>query len=172
MLGLHVFTEIQLYKTVWWEFILSIFMHRNLSLLGHSWSVKCWSFHWILGSSFIILLIPSGNLCSTIFVLLFCFLGPDPSHICNLCHSPRQHRILNPLSGARDRTSIFMDTSQVCFHWATKGTPVVLSFFSKIVWVPGDQRSFFFFFFYIRKCQSFSVERSWRYKICFESLRL
>ena len=28
----------------------------------------------------------------------------DPSHVCNLHHSLRQHRILNPLSEARDRT--------------------------------------------------------------------
>ena len=27
---------------------------------------------------------------------------PDPSHICDLHHSPQQHRILNPLSEARD----------------------------------------------------------------------
>ena len=28
----------------------------------------------------------------------------DPSHICNLYHSSRQHQILNPLSEARDKT--------------------------------------------------------------------
>ena len=28
----------------------------------------------------------------------------DPSHVCDLHHSSRQHRILNPLSGARDGT--------------------------------------------------------------------
>jgi len=28
----------------------------------------------------------------------------DPSHVCNLHHSSRQHQILNPLSKARDRT--------------------------------------------------------------------
>ena len=37
----------------------------------------------------------------------------DPSHICALHHSSQQHQILNPLSGARDQTSILMDTSQV-----------------------------------------------------------
>ena len=31
---------------------------------------------------------------------------PDPSHICDLHHSPRQCQILNPLSKARDRTHI------------------------------------------------------------------
>ena len=46
---------------------------------------------------------------------------PDPSHICNL--SLEQHRILNPLSGVRDQTCIFVDTGQVCFCWATMGTP-------------------------------------------------
>ena len=41
---------------------------------------------------------------------------PDPSHICDLHCSSEQHQILNPLSGARDQTHIFMDTSQVCDH--------------------------------------------------------
>ena len=38
---------------------------------------------------------------------------PDPSCICNLCHSLWQRRIFNPLSKARDGTRILMDTSQV-----------------------------------------------------------
>ena len=37
----------------------------------------------------------------------------DPSCIFDLHHSSRQHRILNPLSEARDRTPILMDTSWV-----------------------------------------------------------
>ena len=37
----------------------------------------------------------------------------DPSCICDLHCSLWQHRILNPLSKARDRTCILMDTSQV-----------------------------------------------------------
>ena len=32
----------------------------------------------------------------------------DPSHVCNLHHSSRQRRILNPLSKARDRTRNLM----------------------------------------------------------------
>ena len=48
---------------------------------------------------------------------------PDPSHVCNLLWSSRQHHILNPLSGARDRAHILMDTSQVLYRWATTGTP-------------------------------------------------
>ena len=41
---------------------------------------------------------------------------PDPSHICSLHHSSWQHRILNPLTEARDRTHILMDTSQIGFR--------------------------------------------------------
>ena len=37
----------------------------------------------------------------------------DPSHICNLHHNSEQCQILNPLSKARDRTHILMDTSQI-----------------------------------------------------------
>ena len=37
----------------------------------------------------------------------------DPSHVCNPHCSSQQHQILNPLSEARDRTYILMDTSQV-----------------------------------------------------------
>ena len=37
----------------------------------------------------------------------------DPSHISDLHHSSRQHRILNPLSEARDPTWIIMDTGWV-----------------------------------------------------------
>ena len=39
---------------------------------------------------------------------------PDPSYVCYLYHSSWQCWILNPLSKARDRTHILMDTSQVC----------------------------------------------------------
>ena len=35
---------------------------------------------------------------------------PDPSHVCDLCHSLWQHEILNPLTEARDQICIFTDT--------------------------------------------------------------
>ena len=34
---------------------------------------------------------------------------PDPSRVCDLHHSLRQHGIHNPLSEARDQTCILMD---------------------------------------------------------------
>ena len=43
----------------------------------------------------------------------------DPSLICNVHHSSRQRRIPNPLSKARDRTHILIETSWICFHCAT-----------------------------------------------------
>ena len=43
-----------------------------------------------------------------------------------LYHSSPQHWILDPLSEARDRTCILMDTSQIGFCRATTGTPVAM----------------------------------------------
>ena len=50
---------------------------------------------------------------------------PDPSHICDLHYSSWQHRILNPLSEARDRTRSLTVPSRICFRCATMGTPVM-----------------------------------------------
>ena len=50
----------------------------------------------------------------------------DLSCICDLHHSLRQRRILNPLSEARDQTHILMVPSQICFRCTTTGTPVLL----------------------------------------------
>ena len=47
---------------------------------------------------------------------------------CNLHCSSRQHRILNPLSEAKDWTHGPMDPSLVGYHWATMGTPQSSSF--------------------------------------------
>ena len=38
---------------------------------------------------------------------------PDPNLICDLLHSSRQCRILNPLREARDGTQVLMDPSRV-----------------------------------------------------------
>ena len=51
------------------------------------------------------------------------------SHIWDLPHSSQQCQILNPLSGATDRTWILMDTSWVCYPWATIGTPISIYLF-------------------------------------------
>ena len=48
---------------------------------------------------------------------------PDPSRICDLHHSSRQLRILNPLREARDRTRLLMDAHQIRLRYATAGTP-------------------------------------------------
>ena len=37
------------------------------------------------------------------------------SCVCDPHHSSWKHKILNPLSKARDQTHILMDTSRVCF---------------------------------------------------------
>ena len=49
-----------------------------------------------------------------------------PCCACNLNHSSWQYRILNPLSKARDRTCVHMDTSWVCYRYTTMGTPEII----------------------------------------------
>ena len=51
----------------------------------------------------------------------------DLSHICDLHHRSWQHQSPDPLSKARDRTSILVDTSRIPFRCATKGTPSTTS---------------------------------------------
>ena len=50
----------------------------------------------------------------------------DPSPICDLHHSSRQHQILNPLSKAKDRSRILADTSGILFRCTRGGTPLGL----------------------------------------------
>ena len=40
---------------------------------------------------------------------------PNPSHVCDLHHSPQQWQKLNLLNKARDQTHIFMDTNWDCY---------------------------------------------------------
>ena len=47
----------------------------------------------------------------------------DPSRVCDLHRSSRQHQILNPLSKGRERTRHLMVPSQIRFLCATTGTP-------------------------------------------------
>ena len=56
-----------------------------------------------------------------------------PSHVFHLHHSSQQHSILNPLSKARDRTCILMDTSRIRFHCATMETPCLWEFIVQLV---------------------------------------
>ena len=53
----------------------------------------------------------------------------DPSCICDSHHRSWQCWILKPLSQARDRTCILMDTSWVCYLWAMTGTPALVLLF-------------------------------------------
>ena len=56
---------------------------------------------------------------------------PDPSHSCKLHHCLWQRWILNPLSEARDRTHVLMDTGWVRYCWAMTGT--LFTFYFEIV---------------------------------------
>ena len=50
----------------------------------------------------------------------------DLSNVWNLHRSSQQCQILNPLSEARDRTLILVDSSWVCYYWATTGVPTLI----------------------------------------------
>ena len=67
----------------------------------------------------------------------------DLSHVCDLHHSSRQHRILNPLSKARDRTQILMDTGWVHYCWAMMRT--------------ADFYFYFYFFILVLHCQVIDI---------------
>ena len=80
-----------------------------------------------------------------IYIFIYCFLGPHPRHMevprlgvkselqlaslrhshsnSNLHHNSWQCWIPKPLSKARDWTCILLDPSQICFCYATIGTP-------------------------------------------------
>ena len=53
---------------------------------------------------------------------------PDPSHICNLQHSSQQYQIINPLSEARDRTHILMNTSWALNPMSHSGNSSTVAF--------------------------------------------
>ena len=59
----------------------------------------------------------------------------DLSRVCNLHHSSRQHQILNPLSGARNRTHNLMDTSWILFRCITMGTRVTFPLYISDSWL-------------------------------------
>ena len=50
--------------------------------------------------------------------------GSNQSCCCQPTPQPQQHRILNPLSKARDRTCKLVVPHRIRFCWATKGTPM------------------------------------------------
>ena len=64
-----------------------------------------------------------GQIRATAAGLHLSIATPDPSHVCDLHHSSRQCRILNPLSKARDRTHNLMVPSRIRFCCARTGTP-------------------------------------------------
>ena len=55
----------------------------------------------------------------------------DPSHVCDLHHSSQQHWIPDLLSEAREWTCIIMDTSRICFCWATIRPPYFQVFYMR-----------------------------------------
>ena len=54
--------------------------------------------------------VPGLGAESELRLLAYATVMPDPSHLCNLHPSLRQHWILNPLHEAKDRTHSLPDT--------------------------------------------------------------
>ena len=66
---------------------------------------------------------------------------PDQSRVCDLYHSSWQRWILNPLSKARDRTLIFMDTSWVHNSLSHNGnSSMVFRYKSGLTLIPGHPK--------------------------------
>ena len=61
--------------------------------------------------------VPRRGVKSELWLLAFAIVTatPDPSHVCDLHHSPQQCWSLNPLSETRDQTCVLMDTNQIRF---------------------------------------------------------
>ena len=96
------------------KFVFSCQLFRAAPMAYGSSLAKCW-----------IRAIAAGLHCS------HSNLGSE--HIWDLHHNSRQGRIPDPLSEARDRTWILMDTSQVCYHWAIRELPLPNSIFRNIL---------------------------------------
>ena len=79
--------------------------------------------------------------------------GSKSSGVCNLHHNLQQCLILNPLNKARGQTCVLMDTTRVCYRWATTATPANIFSIQLVVWlfillmVYFALQSFFFFHF-------------------------
>ena len=52
--------------------------------------------------------------------------GPIGAAAAALHYSSQQHQIPEPPSEASRQTCILIDTSRVCCHWATTGTPIII----------------------------------------------
>ena len=58
---------------------------------------------------------------------------PDLSESATYTTAHSNARSFDPLSKARDGTQILIDSSRVCFHCTTAGTPKIWSSFQEIV---------------------------------------
>ena len=99
-----------------------------------------WNFFFFLGPQLQHTEVPrlQGELELKLLVYVTATAMWDPSHICNLYQSSRQCWILSPLSKARDRIYILMDTSWVCnpLSHNRNSHSFILSFTTNICWAP------------------------------------
>ena len=87
---------------------------------------------------------------------------PDPSCICDLCHSLWQCQILNPLSGARDWVRIFIDTSQFLSWWATTVPTLFFTLaFQAVQLILSLTSLLYLLFFFLFKATAVAYGNSW-----------
>ena len=58
---------------------------------------------------------------------------PDGGASATYASSLQHHQVLNPLSEAGHRTHILMNTSRVCYHWATTRTLIKVNVLPKVL---------------------------------------
>ena len=108
-------------------FLLVFVLFRGLSFcFGLVWvCLFCFLFFGFLGPNLWHMEVPRLGVKSELQLPATATATWDPGCVFNLHYSSWQRQLLNSLSEARDQNHILLDTSQVCYCWATMETPLL-----------------------------------------------
>ena len=112
----------------WWYFVMAATRKSNNGVFKNLISCTClFFFFFFLGPHPRHMEVPRLGIQSELQPLAYATATAtsDPSCICDLHHSSRQHLILIPLSEARDQTRNLMVPSRIHFRCTTTGPPNV-----------------------------------------------